>query len=125
MKLNYFEHDSHPGRIAISKTEHIVEDGLFFLDFTRPLIKFRKFIFINKWLGPVIAIHVPIIHQGEASKDAAFIVYADPAYEGFYELIKLWKENYPAYSSDPKEHADGIKIAADFGAQFPEDARVS
>ena len=108
--LTLFSLDAHPNRVAISDTGSFVTDGAFFLDFSRPLEKDRRF-------GLTVGVFVPVIHQGEAR--GGYVVgvgRGDPYYP---DIRKLWKARYPAAQLAPAVEAEGFKIIADFATQFP------
>src|ERR1039457_5270546 len=71
MATQLSQFDSHPNDIAITQTEFI-PDGLFFLDFSRPLKHLRWFGITNEWFGFTVCLAVPVIHQNE--KEGGFVV---------------------------------------------------
>jgi hypothetical protein len=114
MALRLFELPDHPSQIAVSDVGAFVENGTFFLDFSRPLEPRRR-------LFTVVGMLVPVIHQGEHSGGYVIGVHrSDPAFE---ELRMLWKERYPSERTPPTQIADGLQIIADFARQFPNDCK--
>jgi hypothetical protein len=112
MALRLFEIPDHPNQIAVSDVGSFVADGAFFLDFSRQLEPRRR------WFS-VVAVLVPIIHQGEHSGGYVIGVHrSDPTFE---ELRVLWKARYPTVRTPPVQEADGLQIIADFARQFPHD----
>lgn len=125
MTLHLFEFPEYPSQVAASKTDSFVTDGVFFLDFSRPLEYLRWFGVQNRWLGFTVGLFVPVVHQGERSGNYVIGVHRNDPY--FAELRTLWKARYPSVRIPPTTEADGLKIIADFVTQFPNDAenRVS
>ncbi len=113
MALRLLELPEQPAQIAVSDVGAFIADGTFFLDFSRPLEPRRR------WYGSVVAILVPVIHQGEHNGGYVIGVHrSDPAFD---ELRMLWKARYPTERTPPTQIADGLQIIADFARQFPND----
>lgn len=71
MPLLLMQLGAHPQEIAATKRDECLDGGAFFLDFTRPLRRERWFLAWNERVGPVWALHVPVIHQGRPRAAAA------------------------------------------------------
>lgn len=106
-----------PEDVAISETGSFVEDGVFFLDFSRPLQRLRWFGVTNEFFGFTVALFVPVVHQGEDSGGYVAGIHRSDPY--FKNILDLWKQRYPSKRQPPPERADGLKIVADFATQFP------
>ena len=106
-----------PDDFAISETGTFVEDGVFYLDFSRPLKRLRWFGVPTEFFGITTALFVPVVHQAE--KTGAFVVGIGVADPYFKNIVDLWKTRYPLERMSPAERADGLKIIADFATQFP------
>ncbi len=120
MPLLLMKLGAHPEEIAATQRGECLEGGAFFLDFTRPLRRERWFLVWNGRIGPVLALHVPVIHQGEAvGRRSIAVERADPY---FRELQRLWATRHPARRGMPAVTIDEAQMAADFAAQFPDDA---
>ena len=118
MAVRLFTHPDHPNRIGISEMDSFVTDGVFFLDFSRPLEPRRWFGVRNRYIGFLIALFVPIVHQGQY--DGGYIVCVFSSEPYFRDIRALWKKRYPEKKIAPATPADGLKIIADFARQFPE-----
>ncbi len=68
-----------------------------------------------------MALYVPVIHEGEAAGRSVIAVDRVDPY--FKELQRLWQERHPLTRSAPQHVIDGLRVEADFAAQFPDDAR--
>ncbi len=120
MPLLLIQLGAHPQEIAATKRADCLEGGAFFLDFTRPLRRERWCLAWNERIGPVWALHVPVIHEGEAlGRRSIAVERADPY---FRELQRLWATRHPARRTVPATLADAARIEADFAAQFPDDS---
>lgn len=115
-----FQVSENPIDIAITKTE-FVSDGLYFLDFSRPLERFRWFGVLNRWFGFTDTLIVPVVHQGESN--GVFIVGVHRSDPYFKNVIALWKEHYPSKRNSPETEADVLQRIADFATQFPSDSQ--
>jgi hypothetical protein len=104
----------HPDRVVVSKIDVDPDDGVFFLDFGRPLE-------VRRWfgLGPAMKLVVPVIHQSETT--SSFAIEVDRSDPAFPDIRSLWKKRYPstalavAYASDPSTALAGFRL------NFPED----
>jgi hypothetical protein len=114
---------AHPGEIAATKLDACRPDGAFFLDFSRPLRRQRFCGVWNPWLGPTMALTVPVVHQGEVQ--GRHVVAVDRIDPYFRELVRLWQQRHPAARRPPAWVADSQRVRADFAAQFPDDARLA
>jgi hypothetical protein len=54
--------DEYPDEIAVSKTGSFVRDGMYFLDFSRPIKILRWFGVKNYRFGFAVGLLVPVIH---------------------------------------------------------------
>jgi hypothetical protein len=121
MPLLLLQLAAHPEEIAATKIDRCLPDGAFFLDFCRPLVRQRFCGVWNRWIGTTMALHVPLIHEGEAAGRRVIAVErVDPYYK---ELQRLWQERHPLTRRPPQRAIDGLRVDADFAAQFPDDAR--
>jgi hypothetical protein len=115
MTLELVRFAEHPNRIAATKAGAFVEDGIFFLDFTRPLEEVKKYRLL------VQGLLVPVVHQGE--QDGEYVISVGRGDAQFDQVRALWKANYPGPTTLPATPADGMQIVADFANQFPEDCQ--
>ena len=121
MAVHLFTHPDYPKRIAIRDTDSLVVDGIFFLDFTRPLERRYWFGVRNRLFGFPYGLLVPVVHKCESAGEYVISVHrGDP---WFAELRAIWKRHYPAKRILPAGPAEGLKIIADFARQFPADCR--
>lgn len=120
MATQLFQFNAYPNDIAVTKTE-FVSDGVFFLDFSRPLERLRWFGVLNRWFGFTAALSVPVVHQGE--HQGGFVVGVHRSDPYFEKVLALWKARYPSKRNPPDTEADGLKIIADFATQFPDDCQ--
>jgi hypothetical protein len=118
MSLHLFELDNYPNRIAVSKVDSYIEDGTFFLDFSRPLERYRWFGVENRWFGFTNCLVIPVIHQGQKYGEFMITVYRSDPY--FKEIQAFWKAHYPTKNTPPAIEDGALKIAAEFASQFPE-----
>ena len=123
MPLLLLQLAAHPEEIAATKLDHCLPDGAFFLDFSRPLGRQRFCGVWNRWIGTTMALYVPVIHEGEAAGRS--VIAVDRADPYFKELQRLWQQRHPLTRSAPQHVMDGLRVEADFAAQFPDDARQS
>ncbi len=115
MTLRLFQFDAHPNEVAVTKVDSFVTDGVFFLDFSRPLeVQRRRF-------GLADALFIPVVHLGEHK--GGFVIGVHRSDPSFPQLRALWKERHPSQRSPPTTVADGLKIIADFATQFPDDSQ--
>jgi len=114
---------AHSDEIAATKLDVCLADGAFFLDFSRPLGRQRFCGVWNRWVGTTMALHVPVIHQGEATGRRVIAVERVDPY--FRELRRLWRERHPSVRTAPQRLVDARRVEADFAAQFPDDARLA
>jgi hypothetical protein len=112
---------AHPDEIAATKLEHCLPDGAFFLDFSRPLVRQRFCGVWNRWVGTTLALQVPVIHEGQSVGRHAIVVDRVDPY--FKELQRLWQQRHPLTRRSPRRVVDGLRVEADFAAQFPDYAR--
>lgn len=121
MTVRLFELAEHPNRIAICKTDNYQTDGVFFLNFNKPLETIRWFGIYNKYIGYPMALFVPIIHQNQNDNDDTFVVGLD-RHDSSFDLIRnLWKKHYKTSNPIYKNELAGLEIIADFATQFPND----
>ena len=123
MPLLLLQLAAHPEEIAATKLDHCLPDGAFFLDFSRPLGVQRFCGVWNRWIGTIMALHVPVVHQGEGAGCRMIAVERVDPY--FKELRRLWQERHPGVRPAPSRLVDALRIEADFAAQFPDDARLA
>jgi len=117
MPIQCFRMSEDPIDIAVSKAEQ-PDGGCFYLDFSRPLGRYRWLGFLNKWVGITQCLSVPIIHEGAAKGDFEISVLRnDPWFDG---IKALWKDNYPTSRKPPEVVADGMQIILDFAHHFPD-----
>lgn len=120
MALTLLEVASHSGEIAATKIGTCSAGGVFLLDFSRPLKTERWCLVWNFRVGYAMALHVPVVHESEASGSRSIAVErADPY---FAELKRLWHARHPRPRQSPVSRGDATKVAADFLHHFPRDA---
>jgi hypothetical protein len=119
MPITLVAFDDPPTRLAVTKVGTTVPDGQFFLDFTRKLEVIRWFGIRNRFVGPAVALLVPVIHVGEMS--GSYVVGVSVGDPYFKDLHNLWRARFPSSPVPVSLEADGLKIIADFATQFPED----
>ena len=68
MAITLVAYDNLPTLFAATKVGTIVPGGRFFLDFTRSLEVIRWFGVRNRFIGPAVALFVPVVHEGEKSE---------------------------------------------------------
>lgn len=118
MALTIYAFHDYPTAFAVTKVDAPIEECPFFLDFSRPLKKYRWFGVRNNWLGFIVAVGVPIIHIGQERGEYEMGIHRGDPY--FKNILALWKQHFPTKKSSPKEAADGIDIISAFGRHFPE-----
>lgn len=116
MQTSIFKIAIHPKELAVCKSDSHIVGGTFFLDFSRPLVIYRRLGFIRH-LG------VPVVH--ESQQDGGFVISVRKNDPNFGKIRQHWKENYPSTRTAPSYEADGRKIISDFAEQFPPDAQES
>lgn len=121
MPLRLIELNAHPGRIAATKIADVVEDGAFFLDFSRQLERLHWFGATNRWVGPIISVFAPVVHERESKGGFVIGVHRSDPY--FKQILALWSKRYPEREALQTMPIDGLQVIADFGAQFPEDSQ--
>ena len=122
MALLLMQLGAHPTEIAATMLQSCVDNGAFFLDFSRPLGKLRWCGAWNHTLGFTVSLIVPVVHQAErAGRRSVMVDRGDPY---FKEVQRLWKERFPTARPGPCSAASDAQIAADFATQFPRDAAV-
>lgn len=121
MTLQLFGFNEHPHDIGVTKIDVSASDCVFFLDFSRPLSKLRQFGILNNWIGPTVALVVPVVHQGEQCGSYVFSVHRSNPYFG--DIQKLWADHFRAARDLMMSPAGGSEIVADFGKHFPEDSQ--
>lgn len=117
MALQLLELPQFPGRIAATEVGALVPEGVFFLDFSRPLATHRWLGFRNQWLGLPIALFFPVVHEGE--RNGGYVVGVDRSNPYFGQLRDLWRQRFPSQAAEPPVGADPLKVVADFASQFP------
>ena len=96
--------------------------GVFFLDFSRPLKRYRWFGVPNEFFGFTIGLFVPVVHQGQANGVLSVAISRTDPY--FKNIADLWRSRYPQERLPPAEIAGGIQIVADFATQFPSSSQL-
>ncbi len=120
MALLLIQLGAHPEEIAATKVEACLDDGAFFLDFSRPLERLRWCGVWNRRVGVTMSLIVPVVHQGEI--DGRRTIPVDRGDPYFAELQRLWRTRFPKPRRAPAAPAEAPRIVADFRAQFPGDA---
>jgi hypothetical protein len=93
MALHLSELPDHPGQIAATKIGVFIPEGVFFLDFSRPLEPIWKPGLLIRWFHSPIGGLVPVVHQGERTGEYVIGIHrGDPCYA---QLHALWKKRYP------------------------------
>jgi hypothetical protein len=118
MSLTLIAFDDQPNRFAATKVGNTVQDGQFFLDFTRKLEVIRWFGIRNRYIGFATGLFVPVVHVAEKSGGYVIAVSVGESY--FQDIRRLWKTHFPSIPAIVSQEADGLKIASDFATQFPE-----
>jgi hypothetical protein len=103
-----------PGQIAVTQADGVVEDGIFFLDFSRPLEQ------VKGRFGIVSAVLVPVRHQSQGMGE--FVIAVGRGDHYYKDITGYWKSHFPADLPAPVGEFDGLKVVADFARQFPEAA---
>ena len=119
MNLLLLEIGEHPGEIAATKIGACTKEGTFFLDFSRPLATERWFGVWNFRFGVPLALHVPVIHEGESVGLRSIAVERSDAYFG--ELQRLWRSRHPKATRKALRPVQKSKVDQDFQLQFPTD----
>ena len=118
---------NNPSIFAITKSDAPCDDCVFFLDFIRPLDKRRwcglqSHGFLNKWIGPVVGLGVPVRHVGEEKGGYLISVHVSDPY--FADVVKWWKLYFnkrpAAHFAEP---TGSLEIIADFYEHFPSDCQ--
>ncbi len=120
MSLQLVAFEDQPGRVAVTKIGTTVPDGRFFLDFTRKLDVIRWLGVRNRFVGPAVALLVPVVHEAQAS--GGYVIGIDQSQPYFRDVRRLWKAHYPSKPQSISLGMEELKVIADFAAQFPEDA---
>lgn len=113
MPVNMFLLSMHPDRVAISKIDIDPHDGLFFLDFARPLEVRRR------W-GFAVSLVVPVKHQSEMTSSFSIgVPRTDPA---FANIRSLWKKGeYPKDGLATGPYSSPETMAAHYRLNFPDE----
>lgn len=107
-QLHLYEVVGFPGRIAIGRVQLPIEDGVFFLDFTRPLLT------LGRWL--VHAYEVPVIHAAETAGSRALRI--SRGHEILEDLRDLWAAYYPGQAYPVSLQRTAARIETEFRAHF-------
>lgn len=118
-RLTLLEVAAHPGDIAATKIGTCATGGVFLLDFSRPLVTERWFLVWNFRLGYPLALHVPVVHEGEAAGSRSVAVERTDPYFG--ELQRLWRSRHPKQKRLPTAPVEDSQVAKDFKLHFPAD----
>jgi hypothetical protein len=116
MSLLLLEVASHPGEIAATRRRQAGEGRTFLLDFSRPLRLERWLLVWNFRVGVPMALHVPVVHEGEPAGTRTISVERGDPYFG--ELQRLWRERFPRTRSAPAVPASASTVAHDFEFHF-------
>ena len=119
MAMQLFGYPGFPSDIGVTKIDAQPNECTFFLDFQRPLEKVRWFGVLNKWIGPVVSLMLPVAHASEQSGGYVIGVHRSEPY--FLDFPRLWKEHRGGVRKMVTKPEDGLQIIADFGTHFPED----
>lgn len=120
MPLLLLQLGAHPTEIAGTKLGSCIEDGAFFLDFSRPLSKLRWLGAWNTRVGFTMSLVVPVIHEAESTGRRSMAVDRGDAY--FREVQRLWKERFPSKRRPAISAASEPEIASNFATQLPNDS---
>jgi hypothetical protein len=123
MPLLLLETVSHPGEIAATRRRRSEEGRTFLLDFSRPLRTERWLLVWNFRLGYPMALHVPVVHEGERSGSRTIAVERSDPYFG--ELQRLWRERFPRPWRAPATWVSAEAVAQDFEFHFRPDASAA
>jgi hypothetical protein len=118
MALTVYAFHADPHKLAVTKVDAPIEECPFLLDFSRPIQRVRWIGFHNRWIGPTVALGVPVVHQAEQRGEYKILVLRSEPY--FVDLPKLWKEHRGSARSAITENAGGLDIIADWGRHFPD-----
>jgi hypothetical protein len=119
MALTLYGIFDRPHDIVATKTGAPLEDCVFLLDFTRPLVRIRWLGVTNQWVGPTVHLLVPVVHEGEEKGGYVIGVHRGQSY--FKEIPRLWREHSGTTRTIKSDPVEGSDIIADFGRHFPED----
>jgi len=106
---------------AATKANVPLAECKFLLDFNRPLQRLHWLDGINKWVGPVVGLLVPVVHQSEQAGGYLISVHRGEPY--YADIPTLWKSHAGAKRTLFAPSVDGLEVVADFGRHFPEDCR--
>lgn len=109
-------HPSYPREFVVTKSGRLLDGSLFFLDFSRPLERLRRYR-----IGPTAALLVPVVHESETS--GGYVIGVDRGSPYFSEIETLWAKNSPRKWAPPRAPMDDLHIIRSFGLHFPEDAQ--
>lgn len=118
MALSLYGYPNFPHDFGVTRIDASASECPFSLDFSRSLGKIRWFGINNKWIGPTVALEVPIIHQGEQEGGYKFLLFASEPY--FKDIQKLWKDHRGSCRLLATQSDDALQIVADFGKHFPD-----
>lgn len=118
MALTLYGFHDFPNDFAVTKIDAELDDCSFLLDFSRPLQRTRWLGIPNKWIGPTVALGVPIVHHAE--QQGSFIIYVGASDPYFSDLQTLWKKHSGRKRDVISPPVGSIDIVADFGRHFPE-----
>ena len=121
MELQLIKLHARSNETAVTKVGAVVENGAFFLDFSRPIERVRWFGIRNQWIGFTVGLFVPVVHQSE--QIGGYVIGVGPSDPYFDDLQSLWKANFPSKRTPPAMAADSLRVIEDFAAQFPDDSR--
>ena len=97
------------------------------MDFTRPISKFRwlgfgKYRILNNWIGPVVGLGAPVLHEGEVTGGYIISVHITDPF--FSDVIKWWKQYGGSRAKATGDPVGGLQIIADFYRHFPADSQT-
>lgn len=121
MPLQLVVFEDQPDRVSATKAGTTVPDGRFFLDFTRPLSVIRWLGVRNRFVGVAVGLLVPVVHECE--KHGGYVVSVNASEPYFRDIRSMWKTRFPSKGIAVENEVDGLKVIADFAAQFPQDAQ--
>ncbi|MEO8164306.1 MAG: hypothetical protein ABI619_02820 [Betaproteobacteria bacterium] len=118
MALTIYAFHAHPHDFAVTKVGAPIEECVFVLDFSRSLQRVRWFGTLNYWLGPTVALTVPVVHRAEQFGGYVISVHRSEPY--FVDLPRLWKQHSGSKLAPVATPINGLELIADFAVHFPE-----
>ena len=122
MPLQLFGFRDRPHDFAATKAALPLDECAFLLDFTRPLERVRWLGVVNGWIGPVVALNVPVVHESEET--GTYLIHVRRGEPYFADLPALWQKHAGTRRTIKAEPIGGIALVADFARHFPADSHA-